>query len=123
MAQLKIQVTPINWHGIKQDAINLSLFFFVTKRILFRESFYLSPLMVKLKIRVTPNDHRFALLCHCRAVGTMNREGWGVIALIYFDRRDVVRFSNPGVLAEMWWAQSAPSGWNRVNRTPKFRGC
>ena len=89
MAQLKIQVTPINWHGIKQDAINLSLFFFVTKRILFRESFYLSPLMVKLKIRVTPNDHRFALLCHCRAVGTMNREGRGVIApspLTYFDR-------------------------------------
>ena len=33
-------------------------------------------------------------------------------------RRDVVRFSSPGVLAVIWWAQSAPSGWNRVNRTP-----
>ena len=49
---------------------SIYIFFFVTKRILFRESFFLSPLMVKLKIRVTPNDHRFALLCHCRAVGT-----------------------------------------------------
>ena len=36
--------------------------------------------MVKLKIRVTPNDHRFALLCHCRTVGIMNREGRGAIA-------------------------------------------
>ena len=93
---MKIQVTPINWNGIKEDAINLSLYkvyilvcFFVTKGILFRESFLLSPLMVKLKIRVTPNDHRFALLCHCRAVGTMNREGREAIApppLSYFGR-------------------------------------
>ena len=34
-------------------------------------------------------------------------------------RRDVVRFSNPGVLAVMWWTKSAPSGWKRVNRTSK----
>ena len=75
--------------GSNKMQLILVYFFFVTKRILFRESFYLSPLMVKLKIRVTPNDHRFALLCHCRAVGTMNREGRGVIApspLTYFDR-------------------------------------
>ena len=37
------------------------------------------------------------------------------------DCRAVVRFPNPGVLPVMWWAQSAPSGWNRVKRTPKFR--
>ena len=37
--------------------------------------------------------------------------------------RDVVRFLNPGVLGVMWWAKSAPSGWNRVNRTPKFWWC
>ena len=73
-----------------------SIYIFLYLRGFLLEKVFLSPLMVKLKIRVTPNDHRFALLCHCRAVGTMNREGWGVIALIYFDRRDVVRFSNPG---------------------------
>ena len=47
---------------------------------------------------------------------------WGDFS--YFsDIRDVFRFSNPGVLAVIWWAQSAPSGWNRVNSVPKFRGC
>jgi len=41
--------------------------------------------------------------------------GYNLSAIFGQNFRDGVRFSNPVGQAVMWWAQSANTGWNRVN--------